>query len=475
MDEKLDKLDRLYVKAQTLTADYEKFCSAGYTEDDLQSCIADIEEIKTACEGTGLELNAVCDSLLNVFRLPKALSDNHDILNILTSMQQQCQKAYLASICDEGTYRHVKLENYFNTANERTALIIYIVYPFLFPQAPLAHTNQQEARVMAELLKERGYNVDIVNTRYEDYIQVKDYALIIGSGGVFEELCVRKGQETLAIYYLTVSSPYFANVAEMQRLYDFWKRNHHRLPFERQIRTCLDLNALAQADAAVCIGNQWTTSTYEGMFTRLYPLDVSGFNLDTVPDFNADVSEMQRHFMWYGGAGPVRKGLDLCIEAFRKLPDLTLHIVGGLNTAFYDFYRKDIEEAENIYYYGFLNYKSAEFAEVCKTCAYCVSPSSTEGQSTSVLTAMHAGMIPVCTVQTGIDMEKCGGIWIEEIGVDALAALFERLSELPPDEVKRRRTAAFSYVRQNHTLESYRNNLSRILEQIMAERKNVES
>lgn len=469
-DEKLKKTDRLYVKVEALAADYERLCSGDAAEAGMQPCIADIEEIRAACGGTGLDLDALLDSLLCVFRMPGFPENSDDVMNILKSMQRQCKKAYLACMYDEGTYRHVKLENYFGTAYERSALIIYIVYPFLFPQASPGHTNQQEVKVMAELLREYRYNVDIINTRYADAIEAGDYALIIGSGSVFETLCAGKGRKTAAICYLTEASPYFANVAELQRLDYFRMRNRRRLPFERQNHTCLDLNALAKADAAICIGNEWTRSTYEGMFSSIYSLNASAFAADAEPELDTGVSEMRKHFMWYGGAGPVHKGLDLCIEAFREMPDLKLHIVGEPNAAFYDFYRRDIEEAENIYYYGFLNKDSAEFAEVCRMCAYCVSPSCAEGQSTSVLTAMHAGMIPVCTLQNGIDMEKCGGIRIEKITVDALAALLFRLSELPEDEVKRRRAAAYAYVRQNHTLACYRDNLERILEDIMAER-----
>lgn len=473
-DEKLNKIDRLYVNVDKLVADYENLCSEDDPQEGIQVCIADVKEIKEACKETPLGLETFLDNLLGVFSMPETLENSQAIIHILKSMQQKCKKAYLACMYNEETYKHVKLENYFGTAYERTALIVYIVYPFLFPQASLGHTNQQEAKAMAELLKEYHYNVDIVNTRYADAIDAEGYDFIIGSGMVFEKLCAGKGQETTAIYYLTEASPYFGNVAEMQRLENFWKRNHCRLPYERQNRTCLDLNVLAKADAAISIGNKWTLSTYEGMFPRIYSLNVSGFLSSVQPDFDNDALEIRKHFMWYGGAGPVHKGLDLCIEAFRKMPDLTLHIVGEPNAKFYDFYRRDIEEAENIYYYGFLNKDSEEFAEACRVCAYCISPSCSEGQSTSVLTAMHAGMIPVCTVQTGIDLEKCGGTWIDDIEVDAIIELIRNLSNLPPEEVKRRRMEAYEYVGQNHTLECYKENLKRILGDVIAKKRSAQ-
>lgn len=470
LDDRLKKMDELYVKTNKLIADYKKFCT-GNTKEELRICVEDIQELKGTCRETGMDMEDFLENLLAAIQIPEMAVSSSRVIPVLEQMQKNVQKAYLACMHDEESYRHVKLENYFGTSYSKQALIIYIVYPFLFPEAPLGHTNQQEVKVMAELLRERGYNVDIVNTRYTDEIAAETYDLIIGSGNLFESVCGKQKEGAVFLYYLTEASPYFWNVAELKRLQDFYKRNHCRLPFERQAQNRLNLQALARTEAAICIGNQWTVSTYEGMFPHIYPLDVSGFQLKVQPEFGINEAKMRKNFMWYGGAGPVHKGLDLCIEAFRSLPDLKLHIVGEPNREFYHFYRKDIEEAENIYYYGFLNKDSDEFLEVCNTCAYCVSPSCGEGQSTAVLTSMFGGMIPVCTVETGIDLEKCGGVWIEDMGPEALEALLRRLSELPEEEIRQRRAAAYSYVTQNHTLANYRRNMEYILADILAQKE----
>lgn len=470
LDEALNKFDELYVRSSRLAENYRKFC---YGEDTgvLQQCEDEIEKLKAACRGTNLDIEQLLDNLCTVIASSQSGQNSQEVASILELLQQSIQREYLILMHDEASYRQVKIENYFGTAYGKTALIIYIVYPFLFPDTPLGHTNQQEVRVMAELLRDQGYNVDIVNTRYAGELTAEQYKLIIGSGRLFESLCARRKPDGVYVYYLTESSPYFWNPAEMKRLQDFTERNHYTLPFERQADTRLNLQVLSMADAAVCIGNQWTVSTYKGMFPKIYPLDVSGFQIDIQPDFDMNGRSMSHNFMWYGGAGPVHKGLDLCIEAFRSLPELNLHVVGEPNAQFYDFYRKDIEEAENIYYYGFLNKDSQQFIDVCGTCAFCISPSCAEGQSTSVLTSMFAGMIPICTVQTGIDLEKCGGIWIENIGVEQISALLKELSQLSDEEIGKRRRAAYDYVCKDHTLTSYRKNMKYILDDILMHRQ----
>jgi glycosyltransferase involved in cell wall biosynthesis len=195
-------------------------------------------------------------------------------------------------------------------------------------------------------------------------------------------------------------------------------------------------------------------------------LNISGFTASFEPEFQTLRQEYARNFLWYGGTGALHKGLDLCIEAFRKLPELNLYIVGEPNSELYDFYRADIEQGENIYYYGYLNKDSEEFREVCETCGFCIAPSCSEGQSTSVLTAMFAGMIPVCTKQNGIDLERCGGVWIEDSDLENLAGLIEKLSKMEAAEINQRRRQAYDYVKNNHTIDHYRANLKRVLEEI---------
>ena len=469
-DEKLTAIDQLYTQTEQLLQNYREYLGSAYESALRDKCMENIKQMEHYSQVSGVELGSFTQTMEYVLGKPEATQNVSLMEEMILRLQQNIKKMYLAAICDEGTYRKVKLKNYYGTAYGKKALICYIVYPFLYSNAAVGHTNQQEVRVMAQILHEMGYDIDIINTRYTGELIPDEYEVMIGSGSAFDDACSRCVGGTKKIYYLTEASPYFANVAELQRLRNFQKRNHCELPFERQANNRFDLQTLALMDAAICIGNQWTMSTYEGMFQKIYPLDVSGFQLNIQPDFESEIGNMQKNFMWYGGAGPVHKGLDLCIEAFRKLPDLNLHIVGEPNEKFYDFYRKDIEEGQNIYYYGFLNKDSQEFLDVCKTCAYCVSPSCSEGQSTSVLTAMFAGMIPVCTVQTGIDLEKCGGVYIEDIEIDGVCELLRSLSQYTEDEVKQRRMAAYEYVCQEHTLDSYRRNMEYILSDIMREK-----
>ena len=490
MNDRLKAMDNLYVEASELLEAFSHIENAfisreksGFGDDEVYRSFSDsFDDIETyqkkcaqilsnlyecALKSTP-ELSPAILSLDSFFKFPLDKSSAASASSVVRSLCQTIERLYQMEIRREANYAKVRLENYYKTDYPKNALLVYVIYPFLFPNSPPAHTNHGESRAIGGLLSDMGYNVDIVNTRFCGDIDAKKYELIIGSGGFFESLCTTvcaNGGNCRTIYYLTESSPYVSNIAELNRITYFKERNGSALPFERLNRNCLNLDVLALSDAAICIGNEQTAGTYGGMFKKLYTLNASAFELNFTPNLDGG-GEIFKNFMWYGGAGALHKGLDLCLEAFRSLPNLKLHIVGNVGSELYDFYRNDIENSENILYYGFLNKDSDEFIEVCKSCGFCILPSCAEGQSTSLLTAMAGALIPVGTRQVGIDLDECGGFFIEDIDVNSMAEFILRLSEMELPDLSQRREMAYRYVRKNHTIDAYVKNLRNILYEI---------
>lgn len=466
LDEKINAMDRLYGQMENLFHCYVKWRTEDWTKKGREECKWALQSLRECGCESDVFPEDVANNLGYVFDKEERPEILLSIEDILSQLLQNVKKMYLACMHDEGSYHKVLLENYYNTAYDKNALLFYLVYPFLFPDVSAGHTNQQEVRILAALLRDRGYNVDLANTRYTGTVDLTKYSLVIGSGRCFEQICGQAGEDTLKICYLTESSPYFANPAEARRLADFRKRNRHSLPYERQSANFLDLRVLSFADAAICIGNAQTVSTYEGMFQRIFPINATGFSGGFLLDQNGKETGSGKHFLWYGGAGPVHKGLDLCLEAFRMLPDLYLHIVGEIPSDFYEFYRKDIEEGENIFYYGFLGKDADEFCMVCRQCGFCISPSCSEGQSTSVITAMLAGMVPVCTPETGLDMAPYGGFLIENTKIEALIGFIAALAKIDEKDLWRRQQKAYQCALSNHSLEHYKEQLNVIFDKI---------
>lgn len=460
LDEKLVQMDQLFLLVKKLLEEYQKFRESGWQQAGREQCISVMNDIRQTAAAAGVSINDVADTLARVFWQDREGSVLSELEHVLTELLARVQQMYLACMHDEASYHKVLLENYYQTNYEKNALVFYVVYPFLFPGTLPGHTNQVEARAMTEVLRDMGYNVDLANTRYSGAVAAETYDLVVGSGACFENLLTRLRPEAAAVCYLTESSPYFANPAELRRLRAFEQRNGRRLPFERQSVNFLNLAALMNADAAICVGNAQTASTYADMCAAVYPIDVTGFTGAFTLDQNEKAAGHERNFLWYGGAGPVHKGLDLCIEAFRKLPEAVLHIVGEAPAEFYDYYREDLENRENIFYYGFLGKEDETFRKVCAQCGWVLSPSCSEGQSTSVITAMAAGMIPVCTKETGLDVEDYGGEWIADCTPDGLRKLVRKLLETEEQEVIRRQRQASHLVQRRHSIEHYKEQLA---------------
>lgn len=465
MQRKIEEIAQIYIKIDDMVQKFNK--------DNVRESYA---ELKQGCMECIIGIKEICDDehkdlLEPLCKIEKLLeSSDGEEYNIIKRFFMQYREIvarwYEMTIHNEDTYNEELLENYFQTGYQKNALLIYIVHPFIFPNTVPGHTNQVEARIIAESLSNKKYNVDIINTNYKGKIEYKKYDVVIGYGNRFEEICYKKISNMQLICYLTEASPYFSNVAELKRLRSFQERNNYLPNFERLSMKCLNLSALIKADAAICLGNKWTASTYEGMFNKIYTQKVSGFSDCLLPDLKKEESVV-RNFLWYGGAGPIHKGLDLCVEAFRSLPDLNLHIVGEVTTEFYRFYRSDIENAENILYYGFLNKDTEEFRKVCEKCGFCIVPSCSEGQSTAIITTMFSGIVPVCTVETGIDVEEAGGLIIQSVELNDLIKMIGELAEMKKEEFCDRQQRTYDYVMKNHTVENYRSNLDAILSDII--------
>ncbi len=466
LDEKLVQMDQLFLLVKKLLEEYRKFRGSGWQQAGREQCISVMNDMRQTAAAAGVTIDDVADTLAQVFWQDREGNVLSELEHVLMELLVRVQQMYLACMHDEASYHKVLLENYYQTAYEKNAVVFYVVYPFLFPGTVPGHTNQVEAKAMTEVLRDMGYNVDLANTRYSGAIAADKYDLVIGSGLCFENLLPQLRADAAAVCYLTESSPYFANPAELMRLRAFERRNGRRLPFERQSVHFLNLAALSEADAAVCVGNAQTASTYAEMCAAIYPIDVTGFTGAFTLDQNEKAAGHEKNFLWYGGAGPVHKGLDLCIEAFRMLPEAALHIVGEAPAEFYDYYREDLENRENIFYYGYLGKEDETFRRVCAQCGWVLSPSCSEGQSTSVITAMAAGMIPVCTKETGLDVEDYGGEWIADCTPEGLLALVRRLLETEEPQVRSRQQQAYELVQTRHSIEHYKNQLADIFSQI---------
>ncbi len=382
----------------------------------------------------------------------------NELIPVVEGFSGICQRGYLDHFTDlpGGGLSKVMIEDHMNRDYEKHALLIYIVSPFMDNIEIKGHTNAQDARSIAEVLDNLGYSVDIINPWYEGEIDHEKYDLVIGFRKAFEDMLPLLRKDCIKIYYLTTMNSYVANMAEAKRVADFYQRNNVRPAYRRLEYSCMDLERVYMCDGAICLGNEHTVSTYKGMFKKILAQNVSGFQVEVSENDN----EAGRDFMWYGGAGSLHKGVDLCIEAFRKLPECNLHIVGRLDDDIYEFYKDELETSPNVIYHGFMYHDDEEFIKLCKQCSFSIGVSCSESQSTAMITSVFAGLIPICNDETGIDTLEYGGIRLDSVDPEYLRETLSKVSLMSEEEIQNKRRIGQAKVSEYHTVDAYKKQLA---------------
>lgn len=362
----------------------------------------------------------------------------------------------------------VFIENLFNSCSSKRALLSYINAPFLQVYPTSTHTNQLEAMHIAGVLDEMGYRVDVMYFRYSFKAEVNKYDLVFGFGKEIDELAKKLDSTTKKICYTTGASPHVATLNEVNRLKEFAKRHDGIvMPYECASLELQDLEAQAAYDAAIILGGKWTENTYRGMFKRTFRQNATGFRINNI--FKENMTSRKKSFICYGNYATIHKGLDLCIEAFSEMPEYELFIIGKVQDYILDFYSDTFAKSKNIHVLGFMENDNPTFLDACSKSAFCLNPSCSEGQATSVLVMMLAGIIPIVSEETGIDFEESGIVRIEDCTVDGIKDIVQSVSKIDDTTLNSMSEHIKSYALEHHTEEAYKKMLKQNLMNIIGE------
>ena len=94
-------------------------------------------------------------------------------------------------------------------------------------------------------------------------------------------------------------------------------------------------------------------------------------------------------------------------------------------------------------------------------------PSCAEGAAGSVFTCMHAGLIPIVSRESGVDVSEDFGIVINELTVDEVKLSIKKISELPTEKLRDMTANAWRHANDNHTKEKYADRYKEIVRNII--------
>lgn len=334
-------------------------------------------------------------------------------------------------------------------------LLCYLVDPFLAENAQPAtvHANYWRTQAIADVFHDYGYRVDVCDWRKADPPTASDYEIVIGLGVAFCESLSKSRPKQTVIYLGTGTHAEQTNDAYRLRLNEIQQSRGVKLR-ERSLPN--DIGPTL-ADSIFVVGNEWVDSTYrtrgEAPTFRLWNSMIDGVQQTTS---GKDWESARQHFLWMAGYGPVRRRLDVLLEVFAANPAYHLWVCGSVESEkdFFAAYKRELTELPNIHYQGFTDVGSDAFADITKTCGFLLYPSTSDGMPGSVVNSAAAGLVPIITKETGIDLDGFP-IDINDASSVEISQLIRHVSEMPPEELKSRAEAVAAFVRKTYTREHF--------------------
>lgn len=329
-------------------------------------------------------------------------------------------------------------------------LLSYTTLPFISPRLIDGHTNRWECQRIAEIFLETGYAVDVIDFDHPSFVPTKPYRFCIDIQNRLETFSKTLPKHCIKLFHATTSHWLFNNYAEYRRLVELQSRRNISLVPQRTLPPSQNIE---YADIVTLLGNAVTEKTYTYAQKPIHRLPISTTHLYPSPE-KKDFAKARTRFIWLGGTGMVHKGLDLVLEAFMQLPQFELTIFGKADADFAHAFKKELTETPNIRFVGYVDPGSKAFHDAIDAAATLIFPSCSEGSSGGVVTAMHAGLIPVVSRETGVDVGDSGTI-LPDCHTETIKQTLQQVASSTPEELRVRALASWNKARSEHTREAF--------------------
>ncbi|MBD2508635.1 glycosyltransferase [Nostoc muscorum FACHB-395] len=346
-------------------------------------------------------------------------------------------------------------------------LLSYRIEPFLLkPGQPMPndHTWYWEVWQIAQTFLDLGYNVDVIQFHNDKFVPQKHYAFFIDIRHRMEALAPKLNKDCIKIFHVDIANMVFRNAAECNRLLEVQQRKGVTLKPQRFEVPNLGIE---YADCAIVLGNNFTTDTFKYANKPMYRIPISSPVVYPYPD-KKDFEAVRKRFLWFGGSALVLKGLDLVLDAFAQMPEYHLTVCGPVSSdkEFEQAFYKELYETPNIHTYGWIDVSSPDFIEVTNNCLGLVYPSVSEGQSGAVISCLQAGLIPILSYESGVDVHDFGVIF-DNLSLEEIKEKVRSISNLPVENLQMMSLKAWEYARANHTKEKFAQVYRNVVEQII--------
>jgi glycosyltransferase involved in cell wall biosynthesis len=338
---------------------------------------------------------------------------------------------------------------------------------FLKPGEPISnsHTVYWDCVQVARTFLDLGYAVDVIDSHNQTFQPTKPYVIFVGHRINFDRIAGLLKRDCIKIAYLDTAHWVFNNQATYRRKLDLQQRKGATIKDSHRL---IEFNlAIEHADYAVTYGNQFTLGTYQYAQKPLFRVPMSTCALFPWPE-SKDYDACRSNFLWFGSYGFVHKGLDLVLEAFADMPEYQLYVCGPLEKEkdFVKVFYRELYQTPNIHAIGWVDVNGPEFIDIADKCVGIVFPSCSEGQAGTVTTSMHAGLIPLVSYESGVDVDDFGLVF-KDHSIQTIQDTVRMVSHLPADRLHKMAQKAWECARATYTREQFAGEFKKIVSNIM--------
>jgi hypothetical protein len=351
------------------------------------------------------------------------------------------------------------------------ALLSYTINPFLLEKGEFdnSHIVDWHCFQIAKIFLENGYNVDVIDYHNGKFIPNRDYSFFIDVLSNMEKITPSLNKDCIKIFHPIFAHWLFHNSAVYQRHLELLQRKGIALKPARLLPQNLSVE---YSDYVLVLGNHFTMDTYKYAQKPIYQIPNSAHTSLSMPR-KKDYEASRRNFIWLGGNGLVDKGLDIALDAFTAMPDYHLYVCGPVSKKddfgkshdmklyktpkednFERAYYQELYQTPNIHTVGWVDIASSEFIDIANRCIGIVYPSSSEGQSGSVLNCTQAGLIPIISYESGVDVHDFGVI-LRDCSITTIQDSIKEISCLSSAKLREMSRKAWEYTATNHARKNF--------------------
>ena len=347
------------------------------------------------------------------------------------------------------------------TAKQKRVLLCYLNnYNNKQDLTHARHTNWYEKYVIEKYFIDRNYEMDICDCNSASSVmKLKDnhYDVIFGFGSAFRWAANNWPMAEKILYY--TESPYwFSNEREKERVRYFFERTGIEKRLNRTGRYYEEHDEELADDILAMCDTAYVKNNKKGRVKHIYPHGLRNDNY-------VWKRREKKGFLIFMSGGYIHKGLDIIVEAFKKLPDLELYVGGNLNG-----YKQDFGELQqgNVLDLGFIDISSQQFIDVASKCMFILCPSCSEGCPTGVLTCMRHGLIPV--ISRGIGLDGIENIYyLDDYKIEYLTDRIKEISEESLDLLNKRSAEIYNMANDKFSIGAFKERFYNSMDDLLAD------